>query len=152
MQKFIPSNWKMNILTTTKKCTKVNYFYSVFFNFYLFSGITYSYQKNHMSHADYKDSLFHQDHNNIKLAKTVHFTSKHHKVYTVEREKKYLIPYVSCVFLITFLDFRITIFKIFRMIRNTFSPLQNLYHMDTKTFQIWRQQRNKKLIISLNYN
>ena len=46
-----------------------------------------------MNHEQYKDSLFHQDHDNVKLAKTVHFQTKHHRVYTVEREKKYLTAF-----------------------------------------------------------
>ena len=46
-----------------------------------------------MDHEDYKNSLFNQEHETIKIAKTVHFQTKHHNIYTVEKCKKYLTPY-----------------------------------------------------------
>ena len=45
-----------------------------------------------MTHQDYVDALFEED-EKIRLAETVHFTTKHHTIYTVGRKKKYLTPF-----------------------------------------------------------
>ena len=58
----------------------------------LFLGIPYSFQKKHMDHQDYKSALF-KEIENTKIAKTIHFHTKHHQIYTVQREKKYLTPF-----------------------------------------------------------
>ena len=45
-----------------------------------------------MTHQDYVDALFEED-EKIRLVETVHFTTKHHTIYTVGRKKKYLTPF-----------------------------------------------------------
>ena len=93
-QKFIHVN--LRGIHSTKKYTKVNLcFYSIYTYKYLYSvlGISNTFQSQHMEHNDYVQSLLCENPTNDKLATSTHFEIKHHKIYTVEKSKKYLTPF-----------------------------------------------------------
>ena len=59
---------------------------------FFFLGISQTFQNNQMIHDHYKDSLLNQN-DNVKIASTIHFQVKHHNIYTVEKNKRYLVPF-----------------------------------------------------------